>query len=97
MSSSSETKFAAARLLRSISKSGKLNGDSLSDWAVWSIVEQSAKQIGIERFGTHDLRQTLPQERRGSRADQVPARPFLDSDHGAVSWFGAGYRDRCER
>jgi len=46
------------RLLRSISKSGKLNRDSLSDWAVWSIVEQSAKQIGIEHFGAHDLRRT---------------------------------------
>jgi integrase len=45
-------------LLRSISKSGKLNRDSLSDWAVWSIVEQSAKQIGIEHFGAHNLRRT---------------------------------------
>ncbi len=32
-------------LLRSISKGGKL-GKSLSDWAIWSVVEQSAKQIG---------------------------------------------------
>ncbi|MCU1253683.1 MAG: site-specific recombinase XerD [Edaphobacter sp.] len=39
------------RLLRSISKSGKLNRDSLSDWVVWSVVEQSSKQIGIEHFG----------------------------------------------
>lgn len=46
------------RLLRSVSKSGKLNGDTLSDWAVWSVVEQSAKQIGIEHFGAHDLRRT---------------------------------------
>jgi integrase len=46
------------RLLRSISKSGKLNGDQFSDWAVWSVVEQSAKEIGIERFGAHDLRRT---------------------------------------
>src|SRR3977135_646290 len=30
------------RLLRSVSKSGKVNRDSLSDWAVWSIVEQVA-------------------------------------------------------
>ncbi len=44
-------------LLRSIAKGGKL-GKSLSDWAVWSVVEQSAKQIGIERFGAHDLRRT---------------------------------------
>ena len=42
-------------LLRSIRKGGKV-GESLSDWAVWSVVEQSAKQIGIERFGAHDLR-----------------------------------------
>ena len=39
------------RLLRSVSKSGKINRDTLSDWAVWSIVEQSSKQIGIEHFG----------------------------------------------
>ena len=45
------------RLLRSISKGGKV-GESLSDWAVWSVVEQSAKEIGIERFGAHDLRRT---------------------------------------
>ena len=44
------------RLLRSVSKSGKVNRDSLSDWAVWSVVEQSSKQIGIEQFGDHDLR-----------------------------------------
>ena len=44
-------------LLRSIAKGGKV-GESLSDWAVWSVVEQSAKQIGIERFGAHDLRHT---------------------------------------
>ena len=44
-------------LLRRIAKGGKV-GSSLSDWAVWSVVEQSAKQIGIERFGAHDLRRT---------------------------------------
>jgi integrase len=45
------------RLLRSISKGGKI-GDTLSDWAIWSVVERSAKEIGIERFGAHDLRRT---------------------------------------
>jgi integrase len=44
------------RLLRSISKSGKLNGDERL--GCWSVVEQSAKEIGIERFGAHDLRRT---------------------------------------
>ena len=45
------------RLLRSISKGGEI-GDTLSDWAIWSVVERSAKEIGIERFGAHDLRRT---------------------------------------
>ncbi len=46
------------RLLRSIRKGGKKIGESLSDWAIWSVVEQAAKEIGIEQFGAHDLRRT---------------------------------------
>jgi integrase len=46
------------RLFRSVKKGGKRIGESLGDWAVWAIVEQSAKEIGIERFGAHDLRRT---------------------------------------
>jgi len=41
-------------LLRTIAKGRKV-GRSPSDWAVRP-VEQSAKQIGTERFGAHDLR-----------------------------------------
>ena len=44
-------------LLRSVNKVGKV-GESLSDWAIWAVVTESAKQIGIERFGAHDLRRT---------------------------------------
>jgi integrase len=79
------------RLLRSVSKSGKINRETLSDWAVWSVVEQSSKQIGIERFGAHDLRQALPEERRGSRADQVPAGALLHPDDRTLSGVGTGY------
>jgi hypothetical protein len=39
------------RLLRSISKDG-IVGKSLGDWAIWSVVEQSAREIGIERYGS---------------------------------------------
>jgi len=46
------------QLLRSIRKGGKRVGDALSDWAVWDVVQQSAHEIGIERFGAHDLRRT---------------------------------------
>ncbi len=46
------------RLLRSIRKGGKRVGEALSDWAVWDVVQRSAHEIGIERFGAHDLRRT---------------------------------------
>ena len=46
------------RLLRSIRKGGKKIGKALSDWAVWSVVERAAKEIGVEQFGAHDLRRT---------------------------------------
>jgi len=45
------------RLLRRIRKGGKV-GPTLSDWAIWSVVMESAREIGIERFGAHDLRRT---------------------------------------
>jgi len=61
------------RLLRSVSKSGKVNRDTLSDWAVWSIVEHSSKQIGIEYFGAHDLRRTCAKlcRKNGGDLEQI--------------------------
>ena len=44
-------------LFRSIRKGGRV-GESLSDWAVWAVVTEAAKEIGIENFGAHDLRRT---------------------------------------
>ena len=52
-----EAKIEKGPLLRSITKGGRV-GESLSDWAIWAVVTESAKQIGIERFGAHDLRRT---------------------------------------
>ena len=51
-----EAGHSAGRLLRPVNKSGRVVGDELGDWAVWSVVEQAAKEIGIEHFGAHDLR-----------------------------------------
>jgi integrase len=56
-------------LFRSVTKSGKVARSSLSDWAVWSVVQQSAEQIGIERFGAHDLRRTCAKLCRKSGGD----------------------------
>ncbi len=57
------------RLLRSIRKGGKRVGEALSDWAVWDVVQKSAHEIGIERFGAHDLRRTCPKLCRKAGGD----------------------------
>jgi integrase len=51
-----------------LGKGGRI-GEGLSDWAIWSVVEQAAKQIGIERFGAHDLRRTCAKLCRKSGGD----------------------------
>jgi integrase len=62
-------KIDKGRLLLPLSKSGKIMGDELGDWAIWSVVEQSSKQIGIEHFGAHDLRRTCAKLCRKSGGD----------------------------
>lgn len=62
-------KVDKGRLLRPLSKSGKILRDELGDWAIWSVVEQSSKQIGIEHFGAHDLRRTCAKLCRKSGGD----------------------------
>jgi integrase len=68
-----EAKIEKGRLLRPLSKSGKMVGDKLGDWAVWSVVEQSSKQIGIEHFGAHDLRRTCAKlcRKNGGDLEQI--------------------------
>ena len=67
----------ADRLLRRIYKSGGVGGDGLSDWAVWSVVETAAKEIGIELFGAHDLRRTCAKLCRKSGGDLEQIRFLL--------------------
>jgi integrase len=62
-------KIDKGRLLLPLSKSGKIVGNELGDWAIWSVVEHSSKQIGIEHFGAHDLRRTCAKLCRKSGGD----------------------------
>ena len=66
-------KIEDGRLLRPLSKSGKVIGDELGDWAVWSVVEQTAKEIGIDRFGAHNLRRTCAKlcRKNGGDLEQI--------------------------
>jgi integrase len=59
----------SGRLLRAVLKSGRVVGDGLGDWAVWSVVESSARRIGVEHFGAHDLRRTCAKLCRKSGGD----------------------------
>ena len=66
-------KIEKGRLLRPLSKSGKMVGDELGDWAIWSVVEQSSKQSGIEQLGAHDLRRTCAKlcRKNGGDLEQI--------------------------
>ena len=79
------------RLLRSVSKSGKVNRETLSDWAVWSVVEQSSKQIGIEHFGAHDLRRTCAKlcRKNGGDLEQIKFLPGHSSIQTTERYLGS--------
>ena len=61
------------RLLRPVNKGGKVVGEALADWSIWSVVENSAKEIGIEHFGAHDLRRTCAKlcRKNGGDLEQI--------------------------
>jgi integrase len=66
-------KIEKGRLLRPLSKSGRILGEELGDWAIWCVVETSAKEIGIEHFGAHDLRRTCAKlcRKNGGDLEQI--------------------------
>lgn len=66
-------KIEDGRLLRAIRKGGKVQGETLTDWSIWSVVEHSAKEIGIERLGAHDLRRTCAKlcRKNGGDLEQI--------------------------
>ena len=61
------------KLLRSVTKAGKLKRDHLNDGAIWSVVESSAKEIGVLHFGAHDLRRTCAKlcRKNGGDLEQI--------------------------
>jgi uncharacterized membrane protein len=44
-------KIEDRRLLRPLFQEREFDGDELGEWAIWSVVEQSAKEIRIEHLG----------------------------------------------
>jgi len=64
-------------LLRSIRKGGKHVGNSLSAWAIWSVVERSAREIGFPKLAPHDLRRTSAKLCRKAGGDLEQIKFFL--------------------
>jgi hypothetical protein len=81
-----------------VHKGGRVHGSGLSDWAVWSVVEQAAAALGVENFRTPrsqaNLRQTVPSS--GGDLEQIKflLGAFLDPDRRALprQQPGAGAR-----
>lgn len=46
------------RLFRRVTKTGKVLGEGMTEKAVWHIVKDSARRIGLEKLAPHDLRRT---------------------------------------
>jgi integrase len=59
-------------IARSVTKGGMV-GANLSTWSIWNIVQSSAREIGIEQFGAHDLRRTCAKlcRRAGGELEQI--------------------------
>ena len=83
-------KIEDRRLLRPLFQEREVDGDELGEWAIWSVVEQSAKEIGIEHL-RHTIcagrREALPQERRISGADRISSRAQVNSNNGTPPRF----------
>ena len=46
------------RIFRRVTKMGKVLGEGMTEKAVWHIVKDSAKRIGLDKLAPHDLRRT---------------------------------------
>jgi site-specific recombinase XerD len=46
------------RLFRRVNKVGKIWGEGITEKAVWHIVKQSARTVGVAKLAPHDLRRT---------------------------------------
>jgi integrase len=62
-------KITEGRIFRSISKGGKLQGETLAEMAVWWLVKGYAEGIGVKNLAPHDLRRTCARLCRKSGGD----------------------------
>jgi integrase len=72
------------KIFRRVTKMGRILGEGMTEIAVWHIVKDSAKRIGVEKLAPHDLRPPLPCFGRGVGTDPVPSGACFHSDDGTL-------------
>src|SRR5205809_8097657 len=74
-------------------KSGKTWGDGMTVKAVWHIVKESARSIGVAKLAPHDLRRTCARlchaSGGGVGADPISFGAHLSSNYRTVPWVQA--------
>jgi hypothetical protein len=95
---SEAAQISTGRIL-SVNRQGEITRDSISASGILRLAARYGEQIGV-KLKAHDLRhlrETLPHPRRRTRTDPAPARPPVDSDHGALPGHGAESHQRPQR
>jgi integrase len=59
------------KLFRRVNKVGRTWGDGMTVKAVWHIVKESAKRIGVAKLAPHDLRRTWARLCRLRKLEQI--------------------------
>jgi integrase len=77
------------RLFRRVNKVGRTWGDGMTVKAVWHIVKESARSIGVAKLAPHDLRRTCARlcHASGGELEQIQFR--FGADDRTLPWLQA--------
>jgi integrase len=67
------TEIDRGRIFRKVDKMGRIWGDSMTEKAVWHVVKECAKRIGVANLAPHDLRRTCAKlcQASGGELEQI--------------------------
>jgi len=79
------------RLFRRVNKVGKAWGGGITEKAVWDIVKESAKTVGVAKLAPHDLRRTCARlcHASGGELEQIQISPgaYIGSNDRTLPWL----------
>jgi site-specific recombinase XerD len=85
------------RIFRKITKMSKIWGDSMTEKAVWHVVKDCAKRIGVAKLAPHDLRRTCAKlcQASGGELEQIQFLLGHVSVQTTERYLGSKQRIRC--